>query len=78
MFVTHLYALADALYRRGAQTALFLRAERGGDGGDGTRPYRLVEGRPLPTSYGADSYLKVFNHTLESPPAQLTRQRGSR
>jgi DNA mismatch repair ATPase MutS len=78
VFVTHLYALADALYRRGAQTALFLRAERGGDGGDGTRPYRLVEGRPLPTSYGADSYLKVFNHTLESPPAQLTRQRGSR
>jgi hypothetical protein len=37
--------------------ALFLRAERLPDG---RRTFRLVEGEPLPTSYGQDSYRRIF------------------
>ena len=37
--------------------ALFLRAERLADG---RRTFRLVEGEPLPTSYGEDLYRRIF------------------
>lgn len=61
VFVTHLFDLAHDYHERHLPTALFLRAERGvRDGGEDARPYRLSEGEPLPTSYGADSYRKVF------------------
>jgi hypothetical protein len=39
---------------------VFLRAERDPDG---HRPYRIVEGEPLPTSYGEDLYRQVFGTT---------------
>jgi hypothetical protein len=55
-FVTHLFSLADAFYRRDGDTALFLRAERGEDG---RRTFKLVEGRPLPTSFGEDIYNRL-------------------
>ena len=55
-FVTHLYEFAAAL-PPGLAGALFLRAERQADG---TRTFRLLEGEPLETSYGADLYRKVF------------------
>jgi hypothetical protein len=57
VFVTHMYDLAHGLYERGLDTALFLRAERTPDGG---RTFKLREGEPLPTSFGADSYRRVF------------------
>jgi len=57
LFVTHLFDLADGLYRRRLESALFLRAERGADG---ARPFKLSEAEPLRTSYGEDSYRKIF------------------
>ncbi len=60
--MTHLHDLAHGLHAQRLETALFLRAERQ-DGG--RRTFRLVEGEPLPTSYGQDSYRRVFE---EAPP----------
>jgi DNA mismatch repair ATPase MutS len=57
VFVTHLYDLAHDLFLRRGDTQLFLRAERQPDG---RRTFRIVVGEPLPTSYGADSYRRVF------------------
>ena len=57
LFVTHLYDLADSLYRERLESSLFLRAERQHDG---RRTFRLSEGEPLPTSYGQDSYRRIF------------------
>jgi DNA mismatch repair ATPase MutS len=57
LFVTHLFDLAHGFYRQQLETALFLRAERQPDG---RRTFRLLEGEPLPTSYGADSYRRIF------------------
>lgn len=65
-FVTHLYDLAHGFYRQGPEEALFLRAERRPDGG---RTFRLVEGEPLPTSYGEDSYRRVFGIAAEAAGA---------
>jgi len=59
-YVTHLFALADGLYRAGIGPALFLRAERLANGG---RTFRLLEGEPLPTSYGEDMYRRIFATT---------------
>jgi hypothetical protein len=56
-FVTHLYDLADSLHSLGLENALFLRAQRGEDG---RRPFRLEEGEPLPTSFGEDSFKRIF------------------
>ncbi len=47
VFVTHLFDLAQRLYNEKSDAALFLRAERHGDG---RRTFKLVEGQPLPTS----------------------------
>lgn len=64
-FVTHLFDLAHGHYAENSPDALFLRAEREPDG---NRTFRIVPGEPLPTSFGADSYRKIFGHTTE--PAQ--------
>ena len=61
VFVTHMYDLATSFYRVQADTMLFLRAERGAEG---ARPYRISEGEPLPTSYGEDSYRRVFGKDI--------------
>ncbi|HUA03212.1 MAG TPA: hypothetical protein VMB27_04860 [Solirubrobacteraceae bacterium] len=63
LFVTHMFDLASSFHRRGLASALFLRAERGSDG---ARPFKIAEGEPLPTSYGEDSYRKVFGDQLAS------------
>lgn len=52
VFVTHMYDLARSFTGR----ALFLRAER-------DRTFKLREAEPLPTSYGADAYRRVFGAT---------------
>jgi hypothetical protein len=56
-FVTHLYDLADSIYRQQLESALFLRAERQADG---KRTFRILPDEPLPTSYGEDSYRRIF------------------
>ena len=56
-FVTHFYELAHALYEKDRGNAVFLRAERTPDGG---RTFRILEGEPLPTSYGKDLYNRIF------------------
>ncbi len=66
LFVTHLFDLADGFHSQGLDTALFLRAERGSGG---ARSFKLAEGRPLPTSYGEDSYRRIFGRELENTTA---------
>lgn len=56
-FVTHMFELANGFFERGDPGALFLRAERREDG---ERTFRLIEGEPLPTSYGVDLYRTIF------------------
>jgi MutS domain V len=59
-FVTHLYDLAHGFYQQRSGSTLSLRAERQLDG---HRSFRLAEGEPLPTSYGEDSYRRIFGTT---------------
>ncbi|MBI5244666.1 MAG: DNA mismatch repair protein MutS [Elusimicrobia bacterium] len=56
-YVTHLFNLAQRFYLAKMDAALFLRAERLADG---RRTFRLVEGEPLPTSFGEDLYRRIF------------------
>lgn len=56
-FVTHFYELASHFYIQNLNSTVFLRAERTSAG---TRTYRMVEGKPLETSYGHDVYARVF------------------
>jgi hypothetical protein len=65
VLVTHLYDLARSLYRERAPDTTFLRAERGEDG---RRPYKIREGEPLATSFGADTYRSVFGERASRPP----------
>jgi DNA mismatch repair ATPase MutS len=67
-FVTHLFDLAQSLFAERMGNALFLRPERQADGG---RTFRVVEGEPLPTSYGKDLYRQVFE---TAPPEIVGRQ----
>lgn len=62
-YVTHMFDLAQGVYRSGLETALFLRAERLVDG---RRTFRVVEGEPLPTSYGEDLYVRIFGNARET------------
>ena len=57
LFVTHLYDLAEGFYRVPPGPAIFLRAERLSDG---RRTFKVLEGEPLTTSFGADVYARVF------------------
>jgi len=56
-YVTHLYEFARGFFDEKDKSAVFLRAEREGDG---RRTFKLVEGEPLQTSYGQDLYNEVF------------------
>lgn len=56
-FVTHLFEFAQGFYDKNRKNATFLRAERKTDG---VRTFKLIEGEPLQTSYGADLYKRVF------------------
>ena len=77
VFVTHLYEFAHAFYREQKEGAIFLRAERQGDS---TRTFKLIEGEPLQTSYGADLYQQIFGaaaNTDAAGCAARTVERGS-
>ena len=63
LFVTHLFDLAHGFYLQELDSALFLRAEREPDG---HRTFRLLEGEPLPTSYGEDSFRRIFGRETDA------------
>ena len=63
-YVTHMYDLAHSFHAQQG-TVLFLRAGREPDG---HRTFKLAEAEPLPTSYGQDSYQRIFG-TAEPAPA---------
>jgi hypothetical protein len=64
LFVTHMFDLANGFFEEQSDDALFIRAQRGGAD---ARPYKLTEGRPWPTSYGEDSYRKIFGNDPHAP-----------
>lgn len=66
-FVTHLYHFAHCAFEQKLDSATFLRAERRPDG---TRPFKLVEGEPLQTSYGEDLYRAIFVNEERRSAAQ--------
>jgi len=55
-----MYDLAHSFDAERLDTSLFLRAERQPDG---RRTYRLLEREPPPTSYGEDSYGRIFGES---------------
>lgn len=57
-FVTHMYELAHTFYEKQKEDTLFLRAERKTGG---KRTYKLLAGKPLPTSFGEDVFKIVFS-----------------
>lgn len=57
-FVTHLYQFASGFAANPTRNTAFLRAERNPDG---TRPFKLIEAKPLQTSYGPDLYEAIFH-----------------
>jgi hypothetical protein len=69
--VSHLFDLASSLYEQRLPTALFLRAERTPDGG---RTFRVLPDEPLSTSYGEDSYRRIFGITAGTTPAPATAE----
>jgi hypothetical protein len=64
LYVTHLFELADRLWRQGGTATLFLRAPRQGPG----PRFKLVEGPPEPTAYGPDVYKRVFGEEPAGHP----------
>jgi hypothetical protein len=72
LFVTHMFDLANSFHGRQAGSALFLRAERGIEG---ARPFRISEGEPLPTSYGEDSYRRIFGQDIAAGSAVMPEPR---
>lgn len=60
VFVTHLYDLAHQLSSQDNPSYLFLRAQRRNDG---QRTFHVAPGQPEPTSYGQDSFRRVFSDT---------------
>jgi hypothetical protein len=62
-FVTHLFDLADSLHSQALPMARFVRAERTPEG---SRTYKVLEGAPLPTSYGQDFYQRLIGLTAEA------------
>jgi DNA mismatch repair ATPase MutS len=72
VFVTHLFEFSNHFHTHYADSTLFLRAERGREGG---RPFHILEGEPLPTSFSEDLYRKSFSDPAGLlDPASLTDQ----
>ena len=71
--MTHLYELARGFYERNIGNVLFLRAERQPDG---VRTFKLIEGKPLQTSFGEDLYKSIFDVGIcHRGDQQLNRRR---
>jgi DNA mismatch repair ATPase MutS len=56
-YVTHQFEFANGFYEKHIGNAIFLRADRKTGG---MRTYKLIEGKPLQTSFGEDVYQKIF------------------
>lgn len=69
-FVTHHYEFAHGLYESNDGALLFLRAERDAAGG---RTFKLREGEPLDTSFGADLYDRIFGTSSSAEPGTPCR-----
>ncbi|OJU26661.1 MAG: hypothetical protein BGN91_09630 [Nitrobacter sp. 62-13] len=73
-FVSHMYEFARSFLDD--ERALFLRADREEDG---IRTFRLIAAKPLPNSFGADLYQRIFenrpgeNRPGENRPGETTR-----
>jgi hypothetical protein len=63
-YVTHMYELAHGFYEKTMGNTLFLRAGRQADG---ARTFKMIEGEPLPTSYGEDLYRSIFTAETTHP-----------
>lgn len=72
-YVTHLYDLANGFHEQGRDDVLFLRADRQEDG---SRPFKLRKAPPLPTSFGADSYERIFGKELAGAAARPAEGEG--
>lgn len=68
-----MYDLAHSLRAERPEASLFLRAQREPDG---RRTYKLLEGEPLPTSYGEDSYRRIFGDA-GAPHAAVESRRAA-
>jgi len=66
LMVTHLHQLAQGLHEQRMPGSIFVRAERLPSG---ERTFRMVEGAPLPTSYGDDLYRRIFESPEPAPQA---------
>ncbi|MCF3946106.1 DNA mismatch repair protein MutS [Acidiphilium sp. AL] len=64
IFVTHMYAFAEAYMKTNKVTVRFLRAEREADG---RRSFRILPGEPLSTSFGRDLYRQIFGEDGNDP-----------
>lgn len=62
-FVTHMYELANSFNHHHRDDTLFLQAERKEDG---TRTFKLFEGKPLRTSFAEDVFHEVFDNNRQS------------
>jgi len=71
VFVSHMYEFARSFIDD--DRALFLRADRSEDG---ARSFRLREAKPLPKSFGADLYQRIFASSLprSSPSSPVASQ----
>ena len=67
VLVTHVFELAAALFERQDPRSLFLRADRRANA---ERTFRVLPGRPLPTSHGQDVYGRVFVATAGAAKMQ--------
>ena len=63
-----MFDLAQGFSRAKMDCVLLLRAERIADG---RRTFRLTEGEPLPTSYGADLYERIFGTQITQAEPML-------
>jgi DNA mismatch repair ATPase MutS len=70
LFVTHLSHFARNMFVQRNPRARFLRAERRPDG---TRPFKLIEGDPLQTSYGEDLYRAIFGGGADEEETLTTK-----
>jgi DNA mismatch repair ATPase MutS len=70
-FVTHLYEFPRWFYDSRKENTLFLRAQRQADG---KRSFKLIEGEPQQTSYGADLYTSIFE-TKQDPDAMAPAEK---
>lgn len=66
-FVTHLYEFSRRVFARSSNGVAFLRAERLEDG---TRTFKITEGKPMETSFGQDLYDAIFSADHEITRSQ--------